>query len=378
MKPAAAALLICLLIGLQAQAAAQQLEIKRDLPPIAWGGCPGSASGPAESVSQARRDQAARLAADAGQAAILGDNAAAGDLLGRAVTLDPAAPALAYRLARTLEELRRRDDALAEYCRYLSIAGDAPDTAEVRNRIDALTRTSGLAVSPPAARHFETGIASYDAGRLVEAEAGFGAASEAAPDWGAALYNRAMVRVALNRREAAAADLRRYLELSPGSSDFDAVLNLLGSLRARPAAPLSPTGALVTGLLLPGLGHFTTQRTATGVLFLGAAAGSAAVGLLVERVNVKCLATPVDGTCPPEEVSDRDVSRPYLVPGIATAAAIGILGAIDAYRGVRRMNERGAALRVGWNGSGPAVAAGVPQLSSAGDRVQLELLHVRF
>lgn len=374
-----AALTVLVLTLVPRSIAAQSLVLKRELPAIAWGGCSDPAPQPdAGSIPQTRRDQAARLAADAGEAAILGDNAAAADRLRQAATLDPASATLSYRLARALEELKRSDEALTEYCRYLDLAPDGPDAQEVRNRIDALTEATGLVVTREAAQLFESALASHDAGRLAEAEVRFGAASDAAPGWGAVLFNRAAVRLALNRRQDAAADLRRYLALSPGAADFDTVLSLLGSLADVAAPAFDPATALVAGVIVPGLGHFTTDRPAMGAMFLGAAAGAAAVGLLVERLHVECLATPVDGTCPPDQVVREDMERPYLLPGLATAAAIGLFGAMDAYLGARRMNERQAALRIGLRGTTPALTAELMQVDAAGASLRLNLLSVRF
>ena len=83
----------------------------------------------------------------------------------------------------TAEALDRRTDAVAEYCRYLTLAPDAADAAEVRARIAALTDPGGFAVPAAAAQAFATALAHYDAGRLIEAETALGSALTAAPDW---------------------------------------------------------------------------------------------------------------------------------------------------------------------------------------------------
>jgi tetratricopeptide (TPR) repeat protein len=329
-----------------ARLAAQQPGLKRDVPPITWTGCPDART-PRE-VGPAQRLEAERLAAAATQASILGDATEAANLLAQAAAIDAGSPAIAYRLARAEDDLGRAGSAIAAYCHYLTVAPDAPDAADVRARIDALASPPGLTVPAAAADAFHTGVAAYDAARLQAADSAFGRAALAAPAWADPLYNRGIVRLALDRRDAAAEDLRRYLELNPGAPDFNQVLDLLGGLRGVVAAPYSPVNALAAGLVVPGLGHFITDRTTTGLAFLGAAAGAVVAGLAVQRVRVECLSPTEDGVCPPDQVLDERTERPYLGAGIGVAAAVGIWGAIDAYRGARRGNDRAAAmLRVG-------------------------------
>src|SRR5688572_26012629 len=204
---------------------AQELHLKRDPPKLAWPGCPAIARPAA--VTNAQRQNAERLATSANEASILGDNTAALDLLVRAASADPTSERIAYRLARTLEVLDRRADAVAAYCRYLALAPDATDAPEARGRIAALTDPGGFAVPAAAAEAFATAIAHHDAGRLTDAEAALTSALAAAPEWSDALYDRGVVRLALNLDDAAADDLRRYLELNPGSRDFGDVLRAL-------------------------------------------------------------------------------------------------------------------------------------------------------
>jgi tetratricopeptide (TPR) repeat protein len=375
------AFLACVLATLAsgATAQAQRLELRRDQPEVAWAGCPAPGAPPR--VTAQRRDEAARLAAQATEAAILGNSTEAQSLLARATQMDPTSAPHAYRHGRSLEDQGRPAEALAEYCRFLALAPGSPDAIEVRSRIDQITRTSGLAVPAHAAQAFAAGIGAYDEGRHTEAETAFGRASDAAPDWAAPVYNRAVVRMNLGRHDGAAADLRRYLELNPGAADFDQVLAVMTALRTQPGLPPmpSPTSALAAGILLPGLGHFTSGRPVMGALVLAAAAGAVAAGMLVERVDVDCLAPPVNGICPPDEVRDSKVTRPLLVPGIAIAAGIGLLGALDAYRGVRRSNAAAAAAprRTGMT-DGRSVTVRAPELHASAEGLRFELLRVRF
>lgn len=366
-----AALLLLLATLYARPASAQQLALKRAAPRIAWSGCAPAASPP--TVPAARRREAEALAESATQSAILGNNTAAAELLANAAQLDPASEAIAYRLARTLEELGRRDEALTGYCRFLALAPDDADAADARERITVLADRGGAAVPADAAHEFQVGITHYDAGRLAAAEAAFGRALEAAPRWGDAVYNRGVARLAQARRSAGIADLRRYLEMSPGAPDLGAIVDVVALYGGAEAAPYNPSLVLASGLLVPGLGHFTTGRPATGALVLGVAAAGLAAGLLIEETDVVCLSPPVNGNCPSDQVLRRDVSRPYLVPGIAVATSAAILGAIDAFRGARRRNaEAAAALRVG------SASVHAPAIRLGWNGARLDLLRIRF
>ena len=350
-------------------AEAQQLAVKRTMPRIAWAGC-AQESAPAP-VPAARQQQAAALADSATQAAILGNTAAAAGLLANAARLNPASQDIAYRYARALEEAGRREDALAGYCRFMALAPDADDAAEARGRISALSPRGGVLAE--VAQEFNAGIAHYDAGRLPEAEAAFGRAFDAAPTWADAVYNRGVVRLAQGLHDAGAADLRRYLELSPGASDLGRIVDALARYGRVEAPPYNPSLVFVSGVLLPGLGHFTTGRPGIGMLVMGLAAAGVATGFLVEQTDVVCLAPPVNGVCPPDQVLREEVSRPYLVPGIAAAAAVGFFGAIDAVRGARRRNaEAATGIRLGHTSLHP------PALTVSPTGARLALVRLRF
>jgi len=103
----------------------------------------------------------------------------------------------------------------------------------------------------------------------------------------------------------------------------------------------SPAVAAALGLILPGAGEFYANRPVQGLLVLAAAGGAATAGYFVTRVDVDCRSVPVNGTCPPGDVLGEDRKRPYLTAGLATAAAITLLGAIDAALGAG--NDRGGA-----------------------------------
>ena len=357
--------------------AAQQLPLKRDVPNVSWGGCPETSERPGN-VTPAQRQDAERLAEAATQALLLGDRTAALDLLKRAAEADATSAAIAYRLARTLDELDRPTDALPAYCRFLALAPDAADAQEVRDRTRALGTPAGLSVAAAAAQAHETAIAHFDAGRLAEAETAFSQAIQAAPDWSAAVYNRALTRLAQNKNDAATQDLRRFLELSPGSPEFSAVLDLLATVR-QTTPPYNPGSVLLRGLLVPGLGQFATGRTGAGIFYLGTASGALAAGFMLKRLAVDCLSVPVDGECPPGQIASEHEKRPYLVPAVAVALATGVFAAVDAYRGANRRNrEAAASTRVGEDGGTRGASLLLPSINVGPRSAQLDLIRVRF
>jgi hypothetical protein len=124
----------------------------------------------------------------------------------------------------------------------------------------------------------------------------------------------------------------------------------------------SPAVAAALGLILPGAGEFYASRPVHGFLVLAGASGAAAAGYFVTRVDVDCRSVPVNGTCPPGDVLGEDRKRPYLTAGLATAAAITLLGAIDAALGAG--NDRGRP------------AADSPIDVGADGRVRLTLLRI--
>lgn len=161
------------------------------------------------------------------------------------------------------------------------------------------------------------------------------------------------------------------------------------TLAARQAAPESTTAtirrfdpgrALALGLAAPGLGHFYTQRPVRGALVLAAAGGAIAAGVFYEKVQQYCLSEPVGDVCPLGDIAFEESERPLLLPAIGAAAAITILGAIDAFavaRGSTRADGTGAAAD-----DGPPARSGFhiepPAIEADGSRVQLAIVRLRF
>jgi hypothetical protein len=187
-----------------------------------------------------------------------------------------------------------------------------------------------------------------------------------------------VVRLALGNRAAATLDFRRYLEMTPGSPDLGPVLEVIGAAAAPVRPPYRPGTALATGLLVPGLGQFTTGRPLRGALFLGVAAAAVTVGIVADKLEVDCLSVPVNGECPPDQIADQRTTRPLLVPALAAAAAVGIYGAIDAFLFARRGNAEAELLRVGGAEGARGFTVYAPQLEAAPAGARLDLLRIRF
>jgi tetratricopeptide (TPR) repeat protein len=102
----------------------------------------------------------------------------------------------------------------------------------------------------------------------------------------------------------------------------------------------SPGSAFALGLVMPGLGEIYAGRSGLGLLALGAAGGAIAAGYLAESVDIRCATVPQNDVCPPDDVVSETTDRPYLGAGIAVAAGIGVLAALDAFLAARRANAR--------------------------------------
>jgi tetratricopeptide (TPR) repeat protein len=342
------------------------------------------------------RAQARQLASSADQSVILGDLPRALALLVRATELDPTSPELAYRHARALEGLGQTEAAMAQYCRALGIDPDATGIDDARDRLEALAAGERERVPESAVVAFRVGLARADQGLLEEAAESFGLAAADAPGWADALYNRGVALAEAGRAQAAADDLRRYLELRPDAPDAIAVSQRIGQLEAAATVSLpSPGAALTLGVVFPGMGQFYTGRPVIGAVVLSAAGSAMAAGLFIKNVVVRCL-VPVgpDQDCPPGQTVSEEVERPYLLPAVAVGAAVALIGAIEA--AVRARGRRGRARAGGETetamGGGGGRAAGAeaiprprdgvrlagPAVTARGRSLDLRLVGIRF
>jgi tetratricopeptide (TPR) repeat protein len=352
-------------------------DLKREIPAPRPGGCPVQETVTSREADPEERQQAARLVAAGRNAAVLGDHESSRDLLGRAARLDPTSENIAFLLARSLEEMGELDAAAREYCRYLELAPTAPDAREIEDRVSQLVPpTYPGAYTEGAAAWFGIGLDLYDQERRPEAEEAFTAALREVPDWAAAHFNRALIRMEQGRAQEALADLEAYLRLAPEAPDRDAVLGMTGRLRQAPPA-YRPSVALAAGLL-PGAGHFYTGRPVTGLLVLASAGGAVLFGMNYELLQIQCRSIPVNGVCPPEDVDQEWTERPFLAPAVGVAVAATLIGAWDAYRGAHRRNEA-FRLRVGGDSAaGSDFSILPPSIALAGERVVVHWARVRF
>lgn len=144
------------------------------------------------------------------------------------------------------------------------------------------------------------------------------------------------------------------------------------------AAPLglkSPGSAFALGIVVPGLGEVYAGRPVLGILALAAAGGAVAAGYLAESVDIRCATVPQNDVCPPDDVVSETTDRPYLGAGIAVAAGIGVLAALDAFLAARRANAR----VVGEGANSDRNMEVLPLAVSVSARnVHVELLKFRF
>jgi tetratricopeptide (TPR) repeat protein len=313
--------------------------LKRGLPIVA--ARPSCPPAPApKSVTELQRRTARDLAQRAQQSAILGDRTAARDQLRQAAALDPSNPDLAYQLARALESTGSPDDAAVQFCRFLTLAPNAPEAAEARERVGALSRNVQSATSDRIYAPFRDGIAAFEAGRIPQAEALFSTAIRQQPDWAEAYFNRALTYSARGSRELAVRDLQQYLRLKPEAEDRAAVISRITALRG---GPLSPAAALTFGLVIPGAGQLYTGRKLFGLAALGAAGGALAYAVKTAPVVERYEAVgedPLTGVKYTYPATRSVMGRPHMAAGLAGVGAIALTSAIEAYVYARHLNAR--------------------------------------
>lgn len=302
---------------LPARVDAQDLPLRREPQEVAFR-CPAPQA--PERPTDAAASEAAQLGSDAAQAAILGDQARARDLLARASRLDPLSGDIAYRYARILEDAGELEAALGEYCRQLSLEPSGQDADDAAARIQDLA--SGTQIIRPDAANlaFRNGLALADLGRLDEALADFQGAAEAAPDWPDPYYNRGVLFSRLGLPDEAATSLRRYLELRPDGEDAVRVAEQIGRLEGT-ARRSTASPALALGLsVVPGMGQVYTGSPGVGAGFTVLAGSAALEAFFYERGR----------------------GRGYFGTGLATAGAVTAIGAIDALMQAHRQSVGGA------------------------------------
>ena len=321
-----------------AEAQAQKnITFKRGAPPVRQRPACDPVPAPGSVTADARR-KARDVAQNGRQAAILGDSSAALAQLKEASTIDPTDSDLAYELARAYESSGAGANAAKEYCRFLSLAPNAPEATEARNRVASLAPATQNSAPSPAVLILNDGVASFERGKAMEAEAKFAEAIKVEPTWADAYYDRGIARATIGDNQQAATDFEEYLRLRPSAEDRAEVVARIEALRRRPA---SAGQALGLGLLIPGGGEFYTRRPLRGALAL--VATSAAVGWSVQTTTstkaVERTGTDPFGNPYTYTTTQRTTDRPYLIPGLAVGGAIAIASALDAYRFAKESGE---------------------------------------
>jgi Flp pilus assembly protein TadD len=340
--------LVCIALVSTATAAFGQTPkaspLKRGSPPVTQRPACAPMPTPPTVAADARR-KARDLAQNGRQAAILGDRAAALAQLREASTVDPTDPELAYELARAYEAAGNPANAAREYCRFVALAPSAPEAGEARSRVTTLMPVTQSSAPSPASALFDSGLAAFERGQVVEAEAKFAAAIKAEPSWAEAYYDRAIARSAIGDQPQAASDLEEYLRLKPNADDRSQVVALIESLRRK---PLSASQALGLGLVVPGAGQFYTRRPVRGVISLAATTGAIAFALQSssKTKTIEQTATDPFGLPYTYTTTKRITEQPNLVPGLMVAGAIAIGSAVDAYMFARRSEDGGRRLAV--------------------------------
>jgi tetratricopeptide (TPR) repeat protein len=357
--------------------AAQELALTRDYPGFGPFECPA----PATYAPPAPEDeaQAGQLASDAIQAVILGELPRAQELLARATELDASSAELAYRHARVLEDMAVHEQAMLEYCRALALGAEDVGISDSRVRIEAIYEIVRDQISPVARQAFTDGITLADGGYYAPAVDEFSRALEEAPDWGPAIYNRAVVLEAMGLVTESLDDYRRYLEVTPSEIDpvVARVTERIGLLEGMVALPTpSPAGALALGVAFPGMGQYYSGR---GLATAGAAV---VTGLMFKEVTVRCLTPSPDGDCPPGDVVDETTKRPYLLPALGAGVAVTLVGAIEAWVRARGRRAEASATAAEANVEATRSSQGLelagPSLTTRGGRVEVALIGVRF
>lgn len=277
-----------------------------------------------------QKERARALVQQGQQAAILGDSPAALRALRDASVLDPTDADLAYQLGRAYETAKDARNAVTEYCRFLSLQPTSPDAGEVFEKIRSLAPTRPDQVIDVTLAVFRTGVAAYQRGELATADSAFTRAIQSDSGWADAYYNRGRVRLDRGDRDAARADLSRYLALVPEASDRRLVereVNALGP------AVLSPELAFAFGIVIPGGGQFYTHRPIRGTLTLLTVAAASAIAAQTKTVGAAS--------------SGLRIERPHLYAGIAAAVGVGVLSAVDAAWYAWSTQQQDAPVRVG-------------------------------
>lgn len=201
-----------------------------------------AAEAPAPESTPAAADdsetQARAFAAEGAKAFKAGQYLQAIEAFQKAHDLVPRA-ALAYNLARSNERLSQWEEAVEWYEKYLKLASDPRDKAEVLDKIEILKKRIAPDDASPDAQYkarIMAGRKAYSAGDYEGAIAEFKAAFDIKASTGA-LYNIAKSYEKMGRYEDAIDYFQQYIDMEPNASDRgdieETIKRLKRSIRSR-------------------------------------------------------------------------------------------------------------------------------------------------
>jgi tetratricopeptide (TPR) repeat protein len=333
------ALLVVTFVSGGNNASAQSLRPKRTLTVSVAPGCEAAATRP----TGARRDnaEARRLAAAGQEAALVGDQKAARDAFAKAAELNPTDDRIAYDLGRAHEELSDSTGAINEYCRYLTLSPAGREAGDVRSRLQRLVPRNAAQNAQDLLQKFRLGLFLYDSARYDAAERAFDDVVQRAPLAAEGYFNRGLMRAAIGSRAEALKDFESYLAAVPAADDRTEVSRTITVLRR----PVYGSGTALVRSVIPGFGQFYTGRPLRGVLVLAGVAASA--GMAIVQTTTTKQIDYVDPNNVPAPYTQEYTERKYLVPGVAAAAGLTVIAAIEAVWYAKRSSRGAAVLQPG-------------------------------
>ncbi len=324
------ALIVCMSAAsvLEAQHSPPRLAPKAVLALGAAPGCSVQADARVDVNIQATtasdRARARSLFADAQDASLVGDLAAARTAFEQAVQLDPRDERLVYEFARVLEALPDSSAAIARLCQYLDIAPAGREAADVRERLGKLVPVATQQAVALAREQFVQGLTLLEDRHYESARQAFDAVLRALPASPEAVFNRGLASAALNERGSAISDLSAYMTAMPDAADRDGTARAIDWLR-KPG--LNPGRAFVLSFI-PGASEFYVRHPWRGAAV--AAAGFGGVGLAYwKEVNNGLLRCVIPNGLSAPLVSLQEGCG-SIAAALTVAFAASVYGAIDA------------------------------------------------
>jgi hypothetical protein len=184
---------------------------------------------------------------------------------------------------------------------------------------------------------FNLGLEFLDNGAYAAAVRAFDEVVRLSPAAPEGHFNRGLARSAVGQRTDALADLEVYRAAAPSVAERVETARAIDVLR-RPV--YSPGVAFARGIA-PGFGQFYTARPVRGVVVLSAVAGAAAAAL-AQQTTERTI-NYVDPNGVPAPYTESFTERRYFTAGLAAAAGVTVLAALEAVWYANR-SQRGASI----------------------------------